>query len=97
MNTSAIRDSVENLKETARGAYEDLKTATQDHIMDPLASTGRKIARAAHDGVESAADCGRRSLERTESWITTNPFSAVGVAFGTGILAGVYLLSKYRR
>src|SRR6188768_586073 len=97
MNTSVIRDSVESLKETARDAYEDLKTAAQDHIVDPLAATGRKIASAAHHGAESAADCSRRGLERTESWITTNPFSAVGVAFGTGILAGIYLLAKCRR
>jgi ElaB/YqjD/DUF883 family membrane-anchored ribosome-binding protein len=97
MNTSVIRDSVESLKDTARDAYEDLKTAAHDRIVEPLAATGRKIATAARDGAETAADCSRRSLERTESWITTNPFSAVGVAFGTGILAGVYLLSKSRR
>jgi ElaB/YqjD/DUF883 family membrane-anchored ribosome-binding protein len=97
MNTSVIRDSVEHLKDTARDAYEDLKTAAHDHIVDPLAATGRKIAGAARDGMESATDCGRRSLERTESWISSNPLSAVGVAFGTGILAGVYLLSKCRR
>jgi hypothetical protein len=49
-------DSVENIKETARDAYEDLKTAAHDHIVEPLAATGRKISRAAHDSAETAAD-----------------------------------------
>ena len=97
MNSATIRDSVENLKDTARDAYEDLKSAAQDHIVDPIANTGRRIASATREGVDDAMDCGRRGIDRTESWITSNPFSAVGVAFGTGILAGIYLLGKCRR
>lgn len=97
MSTTAIRDTVDSLKESARGAYEDLKTAASDRILDPLSETGRHIADAARHGAETAADCGRRSIARTESWITSNPFSAAGIAFGTGVLAGVYLLSKFRR
>jgi ElaB/YqjD/DUF883 family membrane-anchored ribosome-binding protein len=97
MNTTAIRDSVDSLKETARGAYEDLKTAAHDRIVDPLTAAGRSVAGAARHGAETAADYSRRGVERTESWITTNPFSAVGVAFGTGLIAGIYLLGKCRR
>src|SRR6188768_293723 len=97
MSTTAIRDTVDSLKESARDAYEDFKTAAHDRILEPLAETGHNIANAARHGAESAADCGRRSLARTESWVTSNPFSAAGIAFGTGVLAGVYLLSKCRR
>ena len=97
MSTTAIRDTVDSLKETARDAYEDLKTAAHDRILDPLKESGHNLVNSARHGAENAADYGRRSLERTESWITTNPFSAAGIAFGTGVLAGVYLLSKCRR
>ena len=94
MSTTAIRDTVDSLKESARDAYQDIKTAAQDRILDPLAETGRNVAKAARHGAENAADYGRRSVARTEEWITSNPFSAAGIAFGTGVLAGVYLLSK---
>lgn len=97
MSTTAIRDTVDNLKESARDAYHDLKTAAQDRIVDPLTETGRNLVSAARHGAENAADCGRRTVARTEAWITSNPFSAAGIAFGTGVLAGVYLLSKTRR
>ena len=97
MSTTAIRDTVDSLKESARDAYQDIKTAAHDRILEPLAETGRNLASAARHGAENAADCGRRSVARTEAWITSNPFSAAGIAFGTGVLAGVYLLSKCRR
>ncbi len=97
MSTSALRDTVDSLKDSARDAYQDMKSAAHDHIMEPLAETGRHMASAAKHGAENAADYGRRSVERTESWITSNPFSAAGIAFGTGVLAGVLLLTKYRR
>ncbi len=97
MSTTTIRDTVDSLKESARDAYQDMKSAAHDHIIDPLADTGHRMASAARHGAENAADCGRRSIERTESWITSNPFSAAGIAFGTGVLAGVFLLSRCRR
>ena len=97
MSTTAIRDTVDNLKESARDAYQDLKTAAHDRILEPLTESGHNLVSAARHGAENAADYGRRSIERTESWITSNPFSAAGIAFGTGVLAGVYLLSRCRR
>ena len=97
MNTHTIRDSVDTLKETARGAYEDLKTAAHDRVLDPLAEKGRHLASATRDYVEDATDYGRRTIERTSAWASSNPYSAAGIAFGAGLLAGIYLVSKCRR
>ncbi len=97
MSTSTIRDSVDSLKDTARDAYKDLKSATMDQVVEPIMETGRHIASAARHGAENAADFGRRGLSRSESWISSNPFPATGLAFGAGLVAGVLLLHRCRR
>jgi ElaB/YqjD/DUF883 family membrane-anchored ribosome-binding protein len=97
MNTNTIRDSVEDLKDTARGAYEEMKTAARERVLEPLADTSRHWASTARHSAEQAADYGRRTVARTGEWASANPFSAAGIAFGAGLIAGVCLLSRFRR
>jgi ElaB/YqjD/DUF883 family membrane-anchored ribosome-binding protein len=97
MNTNIIRDSVEDLKDTARGAYEEMKTVAQERVLEPLADTGRHWATAARQRAEHAAEYGRRTMARTGEWASANPFSAAGIAFGAGLIAGVCLVSRFRR
>ncbi|HEX2747150.1 MAG TPA: hypothetical protein VHM91_04055 [Verrucomicrobiales bacterium] len=97
MSSHPIRDTVDHLKDTARDAYDGLKNAAQDKIIDPLASTGRNIASAARHGAENVADYTRRTADRTGAWASANPYSAAGILFGAGLIAGVYLVSRCRR
>jgi len=97
MSSHPIRDTVDHLKESARDAYDGIKNAAQDRVLDPLADTGRNIASAARHGAENVADYSKRSVERTGAWVSANPFSAAGVLFGAGLIAGVYLVSRCRR
>jgi ElaB/YqjD/DUF883 family membrane-anchored ribosome-binding protein len=97
MSSHPIRDTVDTIKEKASDAYESLKSGTQDHVLDPLADTGRHIASAARHGAENVADYSRRTAERTGAWASANPLSAAGVIFGAGLIAGVYLVSRVRR
>ena len=97
MSTHTIRDSVDTLKETARGAYEDMKTAAQERVLDPLTEKGRHLASAARHQMDDMTDYGRRTMKRTSEWASANPWSASGIAFGAGLLAGVYLVARCRR
>ncbi len=97
MSNSTISNTVDSLKDSARDAYHDLKTATMDHVVDPIVETSRHFASAARHGAENVADFGRRGLTRSESWISHNPFPATGLAFGAGLVAGVLLLNRFRR
>lgn len=97
MSSKSIRHSVDNLKETALDAYHDLRDATHDHLVEPLADAGHRVAKATRHGMENVADYSRRGAHRTESWISSNPLPATGIAFGAGLLAGMYLLGKYRQ
>ena len=97
MSNSTIRDTVHSIKDTASDAYQDLKSATMDHVVDPLMETGRHFVSAVRHGAENAADYGRRGLSRSESWISANPLPATGLAFGAGLVAGVLLLHRCRR
>ncbi len=97
MSSHPIRDTVDHLKDSARDAYDGLKNATQDKIIDPLASTGRSIYSAARHGAENVADYSRRTADRTGAWASANPYSAAGILFGAGLIAGVFLVAKCRR
>jgi ElaB/YqjD/DUF883 family membrane-anchored ribosome-binding protein len=97
MSTTTIRDSVDSLKDTARDAYKDLKSATMDRVVDPIREKGRDFVSAARHGAENAAEYGRRGLSRSEAWISSNPFPAAGLAFGAGLVAGAILLNRCRR
>ena len=97
MNTGTIRHSVDTVKEKARDAYHDLKDAAHDHIVEPLADAGRRVASATRHGMENVADYSRRRLTRTEEWISDHPFHSTGIAFGAGLIAGAYLLGRCRR
>jgi ElaB/YqjD/DUF883 family membrane-anchored ribosome-binding protein len=96
MSTTTIRDTVDNLKAGAGEMYEDLKTAAHDRVLDPIAEKGRQMAGAARHGVENLADYGRRTVERGGAWASSNPYSAAGIAFGVGLLAGVFLMTRCR-
>lgn len=97
MNTTTIRDTVDSLKDNAGEIYDNLKTAAHDRVLDPLAEKSRQVAKAARHGVENLAGYGRRTVERGGEWASSNPFSAAGVAFGAGLLAGVFLVMRCRR
>jgi ElaB/YqjD/DUF883 family membrane-anchored ribosome-binding protein len=96
MSTS-IRDTVDHLKDSARDAYDGLKNAAQERVLDPLADKGRHFADAARHGAENVADYSRRTMQRTGAWASDNPFSAAGIIFGAGLIAGVFLVSRCRR
>jgi ElaB/YqjD/DUF883 family membrane-anchored ribosome-binding protein len=97
MSTSALRDSVDSLKDTARDAYEDLKSSTMDHVVDPFMEKGRDLMSAARHSAESAADFGRRGLLRSEAWIRSNPLPATGLAFAAGLVFAALLQNRSRR
>jgi ElaB/YqjD/DUF883 family membrane-anchored ribosome-binding protein len=97
MSSHPIRDTVDNLKETARDAYDGIKNAAQERILDPLSDKGRDFASAARHKAEDVADYSRRTVERTGAWASSNPYSAAGILFGAGLIAGVYLVSRCRR
>jgi ElaB/YqjD/DUF883 family membrane-anchored ribosome-binding protein len=97
MSNSTISDTVDSLKDSARDAYHDLKHATMDHVVDPIVETGRNFASAARHGAENVADYGRRGVSRSESWISSHPFPATGLAFGAGLVAGALRLNRFRR
>jgi ElaB/YqjD/DUF883 family membrane-anchored ribosome-binding protein len=97
MSSHTIRDTVDHLKDSARDAYDGIKTAAQERLLDPMMDKGRNLAKTARHSAEDVADYSRRTMERTGAWASANPFSAAGIVFGAGLIAGIFLVARCRR
>jgi len=96
MSTQSAADTADNLKDKGSQALDKLKETARDKVIDPMVQAGKDFSSAAHDGAAKVADYSRRAARSTDEWVESNPYSAAGIAFGAGILLGVFLTTQIR-
>ena len=83
----------------------DAAKATKDHVIAPAADAARSAADYTGDAIEKAKghlghqlqqadEYTSQRIDQTSKWISTNPFSGLGVGFVLGVLATVLVSSK---
>lgn len=98
-HAETMRDDTSRMKEDARTTAEHAREAARD-----MTGRARETARGVKDrameygrqGYDYASEQGRVVRDRTEQYIHENPWYAVGIALGAGILLGMVLRSSSR-
>jgi ElaB/YqjD/DUF883 family membrane-anchored ribosome-binding protein len=96
MSIQSVSDTADNLKEKGSSALKDFTEAARDKVIDPVIQAGKDLSSAARDQASRAADYGRKAVHNTDVWVDHHPYSTAGIAFGAGILLGVFLTSQIR-
>ena len=97
MNSHFFRDLVDKFTGVARDSCEDLKSAAQDNIVDPLRDASRRVSKVARDKFDDAASYTRRTAEKSGEWASDHMAVAGTLMLGVGIITGFFLYSKMRR
>jgi ElaB/YqjD/DUF883 family membrane-anchored ribosome-binding protein len=97
MQRASTDKLVEDLKVVVQDA-DALLRATADHSGEKAADARRRIqasldsARARlHSVQQSAVELGEDALHDTENYVRQNPWQAVGIAAGVGLILGVLI------
>lgn len=100
MKPSSVEDSRDQLIEDFFKVVADaeaLLRATADQGGDELVALRNSMQKTLlaargrlHDAQDSVVRQGRAAAQATDSYVHANPWSAVGVAAGIGLLAGLY-------
>jgi len=95
MNQETIKlPSVDTLKREAHALKDEAAELAEQKILRPA----RRLARDACDAVSDGSECTQEMLRvqgrRTSDWIAQNPFAAVGIALGAGLLLSSLLRSR---
>lgn len=107
MRTSFFPESptTDTLKKDVRVLAEDTVKMARQRVMDPAVDALNRASAAARDAMHDVqsrlsrqiADAERyasRQYDRTERWVTSNPFTAVGVGLAIGIVISSLLGSS---
>ncbi len=99
-NTAALGEALRQIVDHAEALLEAL-AGDGDTRLDPLrerVSESIQAARARLEEIESAANrATERAAQALERWMRENPWTAVAVGAGIGLLAGVLLAGRGRR
>jgi ElaB/YqjD/DUF883 family membrane-anchored ribosome-binding protein len=94
-----LRDDVRDTAHKASGAVHHVAESVTDFASDRFVKPVRKMASKASHAVTDGYETGRRAVQRqmrtTANWVADNPFTALGIGFGAGVLIGA--ISKLRR
>jgi ElaB/YqjD/DUF883 family membrane-anchored ribosome-binding protein len=86
--------SVDTLKGEARALKDEAAELAEQKILRPA----RRLARDASDAVSDGSECTQEMLRmqrrRAADWIAENPFAAVGIALGVGLLLSSLLRDR---
>lgn len=85
-----VSDAEELLRATANQAGEKM-SAARERIQENLAATKERLAAAQHQ----AAVKTREAAKATDAYVHENPWKAVGIAAGVGLVIGM-LISRGR-
>jgi hypothetical protein len=85
----ATQESHEPLSEAARNALQDLKQATHEALLKPVADKTHEMAGKAQASCQALSACTRNEAERLETWACKHPMRSVTFAFVTGVLIGI--------
>ena len=86
--------SVDTLKREAGALKDEAAELAEQKILRPA----RQLARDARDAVSDGSECTQEMLRlqrrRASDWIAENPFAAVGIALGVGLLLSSLLRNR---
>lgn len=99
--------TADTLKKDVRVLAEDTMKAARQHMVDPAVETVHRVGAFARDAMHEAQDhiskrvseaerYASRQYDRTERWVSGNPFTAVGIAFAIGLVISNLLGSSRR-
>ncbi|MDZ4288588.1 MAG: hypothetical protein U0984_11550 [Prosthecobacter sp.] len=91
---NSIPDRQETVTAAARHAFQDLKQATRDSLIQPLAEGTREVVHTAQSGCHAMAKSTGQEFHRLESWAVQNPTRAAGLVFAAGVLTGICLFRR---
>ena len=82
-----MSDHAQNLGDEARDTAKDIG----GQVSETASKYAQQAKEYAQQGYNYAADKSKKVKETTESYITDNPWYAVGIALGVGVLVGLLL------
>ena len=99
MTPSSLSDkiSAETLKQDLNDLAQETAAAARRHVVEPARDATKRVNEAAqaayHDAkarmagpMAEAERMAQEQKERAATWISANPFAAIGAAFGLGLL-----------
>jgi ElaB/YqjD/DUF883 family membrane-anchored ribosome-binding protein len=97
--------TTDTLKKDVRVLAEDTMKVARQHMVDPTVEAVNRASALARDAMHGAqhrlskqiSDAERyasRQYDRTERWVTANPFTAVGAAFVIGLVISSFFSSS---
>jgi ElaB/YqjD/DUF883 family membrane-anchored ribosome-binding protein len=106
MSTSS--PSVETLKRDVRTLADDTVKMAQSRLVEPTMDAAQRMSEQArkallqsrermNEQLAVAEKYASRGYDQTTSWISANPFAAVGIAVGAGLLLSSLLRISSRR
>ena len=85
---------MDTLKREARSLGNEAADYAEKNILRPA----RRFARDARDAVSEGSECTEKMFHeqkgRASDWIAANPFAAVGIALGAGLLLSSLLRNR---
>ena len=88
---NSIPERTGSLGAAARHAVSDVKQATRDSLLQPIAEGTREVVQKAQSGCHAMAESTAHDFQRIEAWASQHPVRAIGLAFGAGLFLGVFL------
>ena len=82
-----MSDHAQNLSNEAQDAAKDFGS----QVSDAAGKYAKQAKEYAQQGYDYAAEKSQKVKETTEGYITDNPWYAVGIALGVGVLVGMLL------
>lgn len=99
---------VENIKQDVRTFADDTMKAARQHVVDPAVDAAHRAQAYARDAMHDAKERLSRQVtncehyasegyDRTERWVSANPFKAVGIALAIGLVISSFFETSKRR
>lgn len=89
-----VKDTIENMKESGKQAFAEVKNAAKESLVPPVQHAGQQLSQSAQESARALAAAGRSDLQRLEQYITENPGKTAGIAFGLGLVAGIFFFRR---
>ncbi len=98
-----IHTTAEALKHDVHNVADNTAKAAQSKIIEPAKDAARSAGAYAKDAMdktkEKLAQAGKftsQGMDSTARWVSTNPFSGVGVGIAVGVLAATLVATSRR-
>ena len=89
-----LAETQDTIASTARHAFQDVKDAAQNSLLQPIADGTREVVRTAQEGCNAMARSTSEELLRLEKWAAKHPTRAAGIVFAVGVLTVLCLFRK---